>query len=421
LPVKPDHPSRDVHGAGARQRHYTLRTPVPPPLPAAAPPFSVYGRGFVLLLAVELAFGFALSTFFLLPKIFATAMGAGPLAIGLVGAAFAIAGMAAIPLVGARVDRPGRAPLIATWTLVMAVTAIGFLFVERVGPLAVVLRALQGVAWTVVFNVGAALAAEMAPPDRLARTIGIYGSSNLATNALAPAIAEPMLDAFGRRSVFALAAAAALVSFFLARGPAEHDDGSAGARRAGIWPVARRPATLRLMLVVLLPGVALGAMFTFGPPMALGLGIPHVGSFFVAYTAGALTVRLALGGVVDRIGPERACLGALVCYAAVVLAMRWLGPGGLAAIGAAFGLAHGFFFPAFMALSVTGLPIAERGRVLALANGAFNAGTALVLPLGAVAARAGYPAVFTIVAAGALAAAGILARWPVTPPPSPTP
>jgi hypothetical protein len=54
--------------------------------------------------------------------------------------------------------------------------------------------------------------------------------------------------------------------------------------------------------------------------------------------------------------------------------------------------------------------------MLTLANVGFIGGGAFVLPLGGVAARAGYPALFALAAAGALAAALLLARWPIAGP-----
>jgi MFS family permease len=388
----------------------------PPASPNAA---AATPSPFATLLAIQFAFGVAFSTFLMLPKILATQLGAGPSGIGVVNAMFALAGVAAVPFVGARVDRPGRPRLMARGSLLMATATLGFVAVDHVGLLAVALRAAQGVAYAVVFVSGAALAADLSPPDRMGRTMGLFGSANLITNALAPAIAEPLFDHVGAGAVYALAATTSLVAFALARRLVEptlaHGDG----RKAPLAVVLRRGRALRIIAVIGLTGVALGAMFSFNQPMALALGVRRLRDFFIAYTAAVLLVRFALGNVVDRVGPQRATVGALALYSLVVFSMRFLGTSalfGLAPLGLAFGVAHGFFFPAAMSLSVAGLPPAERGRMLALANGAFIGGTALVLPLGVLAAHAGYPAVFALCAACTLGAAALLARWPIAGP-----
>ena len=283
------------------------------------------------------------------------------------------------------------------------------------GPLALVLRAAHGFAYTIVFVGGAALAADLSPPDRMARTMGLYGSANLVTNAVAPAFGEPLLDRFGPRAVYLAAAAVSLVSFLLARRLVELPP-AGGAAPGGLGLVLRRGRAIRSVIAIGAAGIAVGAMFNFSQPMALARGTRDVRSFFIAYTAAVMLVRFGLPGLTDRVGPQRAHVGALVIYTVVVFSMRFLGWLGLPTLGFAFGVAHGFLFPAAMALSVAGLPAAERGRMLTLVNGAFIGGTAFVMPLGVMAAHAGYTAVFTLSAAVTLAAAAMLARWPVAGP-----
>jgi MFS family permease len=370
-----------------------------------------------LLLTLQFAFGIAFSIFLLLPKIFAAHLHAGPAGIGLVNAMFAIAGVGAVPFVGARVDHPGRPRLIAGGALLMVGASLAFLIVDHVGVVAAALRAVQGAAYTIVFVVGAALAADVAPPGAMARTMALYGSANLITNAVAPLFAEPMIDHLGYRSVYVVAAGAALTTFFLARRLVERAHVPGGGA-AGLAVVLRRGRARRIMAAIFLAGIALGAMFTFSQPLALSLGIRQIRSFFIAYTVAVIAVRFLLRDLVDRTGPQRAAVASLGLYTLVVFSMRFLGMGpiGLGTMGGAFGVAHGFLFPAMMALSVTDLPPEERGRMLTLTNGAFIGGTALVLPLGVLAAHAGYTAVFTLGAACALAGAALLARWPVAVP-----
>jgi MFS family permease len=252
----------------------------------------------------------------------------------------------------------------------------------------------------------------------MARTMALYGTSNLVTNALAPLLVEPLVDHFGPWTAYVTAALASVVAGALTTRlveglPAGHPDAP---RSGSLAAVLRRGRAVRLTLAIGLAGVALSAMFSFSQLMALSLGMRQVSSFFVAYTAAVILVRLALGGLIDRAGPQRACVGALLLYTVVVFSMRFLDVLGLSTLGAAFGVAHGFLFPAAMALAVTDLPAAERGRMLTLANSGFIGGGAFVGPLGAFAAWAGYPSLYALCAAGALAAAALLWRWPIAGP-----
>jgi len=170
-----------------------------------------------------------------------------------------------------------------------------------------------------------------------------------------------------------------------------------------------RPQTLAMVGVVAVWGCAFGAMFIFYQPFALSLGIRQLRGFFVAYTLTAVLARVATGGAIDRIGRHAISVVSLTLYALVVLAMQALRPGWLAWIGAAFGLAHGLFFPAYSALVIERARPEERGKLMALSNAAFTAGLAASsIVLGAVAERDGYPHAFFVAGMVTLAGVGLL-------------
>ncbi len=355
-------------------------------------------------MAMQLAYGFSFSVFLLLPKFMAVALHAGPLAIGVVSAMLGVGCVAAVPLLGTHLERRGvRAPILIG-NLMLAVGALGFAFVDSVGPLAALLRGLHGMSWTLVFNAGMTLTTMIAPPGRMAQAIGIYGSTNLISNALAPAVAEPLMNVVGYRPVFAGAAAVALVAWWLGLRLQVPPREPGPRQPVSLVGLLRRPHVRALTIVVALSGVALGVMFTFHQPFALQLGMTHVSGFFIGYTAGALLVRIGGGRLVDRIGHRRAMVWSLVLYGAVTAAMSLLTPGRLAPLGFLFGLAHGTFFPASLALAVSGTEPVARGHVLALLNGALMGGMMLVPAVGAAAGAVGYPAIFLVSGAVVLSA-----------------
>jgi predicted MFS family arabinose efflux permease len=176
-----------------------------------------------------------------------------------------------------------------------------------------------------------------------------------------------------------------------------------------IVDVIRRPGAIRVGLVIALAGAAFGAMFTFPQPFALELGMERVRSFFVAYTAAALVARLGLGPFTDRLGRRPVSLAALALYAVSTAAAGQLESLGLAVVGGAFGFAHGLFYPTFNALAVQDTGERERGKVMALFNGAFNVGYAGgVFGLGLLAEAVGYPPVFRVAAVCAACAFAVL-------------
>jgi len=375
---------------------------------------SLLTRSFVSLLLAQTSFGFAFASFFLLPKYLTTELAAGPAEIGAVMGVFGATSVVAIPLVGALVDRLGRRRFMTAGALAMAGVALAFRAVHEVGPLLYALRMLQGAAFAMTFIASSTLVTDEAPPERLGEALGLFGVSMLSMHALAPAAAEGIAGRFGWNAVFLAAAAAAVVSALLTllvREPAPPPRESAGV--SSFWEVARRPRSLRIAAVTALSGAAFGAMLTYSQPFALELGRTQVRGFFVAYAGAAVAVRLGLGGAADRFGRERVSVASLAVYAAVVLAMSALRPGALEPLGALFGLAHGLFYPAFNALAVEAAGAHERGKVMALYNGAFNVGNSgATVALGLVAARLGYPAVFLLAGLGVLLGLALLALSP---------
>ena len=368
--------------------------------------------GFTALLVANVCFGYAFSSFLLLPKYLEVALGAGPAQVGSLTFVHGAVIVVFLPLVGAAVDRFGRRGFLTVGALVMAAASLGYVAVDEVGPLLYALRLVQGLAFAMVFAAGGALAVVLAPPERLGQAIGIYGLSFLSMNAVAPACVEQLAGLAGWRPAFATAAAGALLCALLSlrvsdSGPAR---GTAG-NGATLLEVARRPSQAVALLVIALVGCAMSAVFSFYQLYALQLGMQEVSSFFVTYSLAAITVRGGLGQWMDHWGLRRVSVAALALYVVVLLAVARLDLFGLSLTGALLGTAHGVFYPAFNGMVVADAGPGERGKVMALFQAAFQVGMAGGgLGLGLLAAAAGYPAVFATAAAGlAVALAALLA------------
>jgi MFS family permease len=411
-------PDRPALAPDGPERAPPARAAPPPPEDSHAD--QLFTRPFVGLLGMQAAYGFSYSMFFLLPKYLA-ASGETPSRIGFVMGGFGVACVLTIPFLPAIIRALGRRGALMAANLLLSSAAVAFALIDRPGLMAVPLRASEGVTWTIMFSTALALTAEMAPRHRLAQAIGLAGAASLVMNAVAPAIGEPLADRFGYRWAFLLAAVSGLFAAALARrlpiarhavlerrAPREADLESARvvdgttitSRRQRFY---RSSGLIPLYLVFGLAGLAFGVLFTFLAPFALSHGVRAIRPFFVAYTAAALAVRVLGGRLSDRLGHRAIAARALALYGLVVAAAGLLGPHHLAALGLAFGLAHGAAFPALMALLIAETPARRRPRVLGIANGAMSVGISAVFPAGLLVARLGYAAVFALV--GCLAAA----------------
>jgi len=313
-------------------------------------------------------------------------------------ASFGVASLVTIPLIAPIVKRLDNRRTMVLGTALLGVSALGFLLIHSAGPLAAVLRGLQGIAWSLTFAAGMSLVAEVAPPLRLGHGIGLYGAVALATSALGPAIAEPIATRFGARPLFLISAAVGLAgAWFCRRLPAGAVAWSPDlATKRGSGAVRSRATVIGVLAV---GSLAAAAVSTFVAPFALAHGIGAVRGFFVTYTLTALAVRIGATRLVDRLGHRRTAFAGAAGYGLVTIAFAAAGPEHLIPLGAAFGVVHGIVFPAIMALVLGESAREERPRLLAFANGAINLGITGLGAIGAIADRVGYPSVFFVTGA----------------------
>lgn len=381
--------------------------------PASAFPYRELG----VLVAAQFTYGLCWSTFLLLPKFLTLELGAGPGEIGQVSAVPGLTAALAVPFVGRLIDRVGRKSLITSGALLIALTAFGFTAVDRLGPLLYALQFCTGLSFVLTFNAAGVHAADLAPPDRLGQVLGVFGASNVVTNAIAPGIFEPIASAHGWRTVFFAAGVLGVLASLLAqriREPSmEARRAEAAAARALSSSEPKRPDhSFKLYTAAMTAqGAAFAVAFTFYQPFAISLGMREVRSFFIGFALSVLLARVGLGSVPDRFGRKRVAVAALVLYAAAELGMSQLTPGTLGIYGALLGLGHGFFYPAINALAVEHSKKAERGKVMTYLNGGFQVGATLgVLLFGRIAERSGYPLIFVLAAVLVGFAAVVLAR-----------
>jgi MFS family permease len=379
----------------------SLAVPVPPPL--------VTPR-FLRLLLTQTAFSVGWSLYLVMPKYFTLTLGADAQTVGRLQATGALVSAACIPLIGRAVDRLGRKPVFRLGTLALVTMSVGYPFVDHVGPALFLLQCLGGPAFVLTFNASATLATEDAPPERIGHAIGLLGASNLVMNGVSTALAEALADNFGWNAVFALGTLAGLCSFALSFGVYERvrsADEQASAAAAS-WPFA---STWPLLVASALAGVGFCAVFIFHQPYALSLGATHVRNFFIGFTVTALVARTVLGNLGDRHGRLRVSFYAAIGYVLTGAAMVRMDPSFLVFYGALFGAAHGVLYPTLNAAVMERVTPAQRGRAMALYNGAFNVGAGLAsLGWGALAVSHGYSMVFAGATVVSLVAAICLRR-----------
>ena len=386
-------------------------------MPGSRPPLltPAFGR----ILAMQALFGASQACYALLPKYLATDLAAGAPEIGTIMALYSLAVVLLVPAVGAGIDRFGRRAFLLIGNAGGAGAALAFAWVDELGPAVYLLRTLQGAGFACVFISASALVADHAP-QRLGHALALLSATMHGTAATVPLVVEPAASGFGWPPVFAASAACSAGAWALclgirnrtpdARVPAEP--------RAGLADLLRRGVAQRTIFIVAMVGIAVAALMTFIQPFVLERGIARVAPFLATYSAVAMAVRVFFGGLLDRFDRYLATVVSVGGYTLLLVLVPSVENAWLVPLGAVFGVVHGAFFPAFNAMGLQGAGAGERGKIVAIVNGAFNIGFAAGnFGLGYAAAAWGYPAVFGIAAAGMGAAFGLLlavrgsARW----------
>jgi MFS family permease len=354
------------------------------------------------LLGTQFAFGLGVSAFLLLPKHLAE-QGASGFMLGAITSAMSVSVVLATPLSAYLADRVHPARLARWGALVLGLSSLAFHLTPEPGMRMLALRAFQGLAFSLTLTGTAAFAANIAAPERLARTLGLFGAAMLATQAVAPMLLEPLTQRLGWSALYTAAACASCVavaltlSFPVSRSPQ---------KRAATLPEGseRSPVSRHLrpcLEASAVMGFAFGAVVAFAPALALERGASSISALFTGYTVLALGIRVFGGGLGDTWGHARTSLAALLVYAVVIVAFTKLEPGSLALLGAGLGLSHGLMFPSLNALVLSDTPPERRGGVQALFFGSFHFGVAASgVVLGALVPYLGYDGLFVV--AGAL-------------------
>jgi MFS family permease len=368
-------------------------------------PSDLWSPALLRILLAQLAFGFSWCLYLVYPKFLAVALGVGPAGIGSVATTAGLASSACVLLVARSIDR-SRRTVFACGCVLLMLSSLGYLCVERFGALVYLLQAGVAASYLMSFNAAMASVTDVAPPARLGQAFGLQSAANLSMNAVSTLTAEHLAQRYGWRCVFGLAALSSIAALLLGTGLPSSSQ-RASARELDV-PLTYR-ALLPAFAVAVLLGAAYVALAIFHQPYALALGVKRVSSFFAGFTVAALTMRLGFGNLGDRLGRRQVALAGLALYALVAWTVASLDPAWLWLYGAGFGIAHGVVYPTLIALATERVAPGAQGRAIAAFSGCFSLGMALgASGWGVLSSRRGFPAVFAGASLCMLAASALL-------------
>ena len=337
-----------------------------------------------------------------LPRYVHGPIGAGDLAVGIVIGAYAVSGLLLRPFAGRFADTRGRKPTMIFGALLVAVG--GFLYLPPLGVAGlVVARLVLGVGEGTVFTAGSAWIVDIAPVQRRARVIGLYGLAVWGALSVGPLIGELLLHASGYTLVWLVAGVVPLVGAAIAtRLPDPYRPTAHPERQPLIAREAIRPGAALAM-----GAFGYAAVATFVVLHLDERGIGHGAAVFGAFATTIVLTRLLAGDLPDRVGPARVAIAAALVEACGLVAIAFAQCLPLALAGAmAMGTAVSLLYPSLSLIVVNRVPDARRGAALGTFTAFFDAGVGIGAPLaGLAAALTTYEGAFLMASVVAVAAA----------------
>jgi MFS family permease len=331
-------------------------------------------RAFFLVAAANFLQFLNVAFFFLIP-IWVLKHGGGEAVAGRVMSVSGLAGLLILPVLGYLLDKFGQRRFLIFGTVLTTICSYAFVWVDGIGPALIAIRIVQGIAFSCAFTGAQTLAVLFAPHSRRAEALGWFGISTILTHAISPPLGEEIILRWGYDAMFATAGtiglASVVLSCLLPKAPELHIP------EGLVLPEKRRARRVLIAATVtmLCYGFGFGAIQTFGPTLIDRFDLGRIGTFFITWSIVAVSMRVLLGGVSDRVGRRPIIVPAMIMMSLAVGLFAYVRTeNGVLLIGFVFGIAQGLLYPTMNALVADWSSPQNIGRTQSYFSGSFGVG-----------------------------------------------
>ena len=356
-------------------------------------------RNLLILFSAGLLFWSSLASLLPTLPLYIQDVGATKQQIGLVMGCFAIGLLLFRSLVGRLADQHSRKIVLLIGMAVAAIAPLGYLMVQSI-PLLMVIRAFHGISIAAFTTGYSALVADIAPAQKRGEVIGYMSLVNPVGMAVGPALGGFLQAGVGYTALFLLSSGLGLIGLLCTSqivNPPTYTTRKGDAIPYQFWRLLASPRIRALSLVLLMVGLAFGALSTFAPLFIKETGVDlNPGLFYTAAAIASFSVRLITGRASDRYGRGLFVTASLVLYTLAML-MLWTANSAVTFLLAAAieGTGAGILIPMIAAMLADRSLPQERGRLFGLSMIGFDVGIAIAGPvIGSVAEQVGYRNIF---------------------------
>lgn len=335
---------------------------------------------------------------------------------GLAAGIFSIASVVARPFVGWTLDNKSRRHTLMLGLVGMMLAPLSFTFC-RVIVLAIALRMLHGVFWSVASTSSNTLVCDILPRERFGEGMGYFGLTSAISTAIAPFIGLSLMKGHGFNTLFVASAALALLSLATslnlhpAAAPADRPHVDLKHSLKTLLNKDALPATLTIFFFLM----PYGAVNTFVAMYAddTGLGLANSGIYFTFLALTTAVMRALTGRVADRKGEAPMVYAGNACLLISMLLLAFLPYRFTYMVSALFfGAGFGMMTPSMQAMAMRISPPERRGSASSTYLCGFDIGIGMGgIISGLLVHNLGYNRMFAIMMLALLASVVVYVFW----------
>ncbi len=233
---------------------------------------------------------------------FITYLGGDAVAIGVATALFSVASIISRPFAGWFIDTKGRCSILVLGLIGMTLIPMGY-FVAAGIALAVVLRTVHGVFHAASSNASSTWVTDIIPHSRMGEGLGMYGLSMAVSTAVAPALGLAVMNVWGFRPLFAIAALVTLLALLIGSSirPRNYKLSAKPLKFSELFDPMSLPAAVTQFFFMM----AYGVIEVYVAIYAALHHLPGGGIYFICLAVATVATRILLGRAVDKYGEAR--------------------------------------------------------------------------------------------------------------------
>lgn len=282
-----------------------------------------------LLLSVFIAF-LGIGIIIPIMPVFASELGAGGFALGMIIAAFSITRGVLMPVIGSLSDKWGRKNFLVSGLLIYGLVGLLIPLAENVGQL-ITIRSFHGVGSAMIVPIAMAYLSVLAPAGQEGRYMSYLNIAIFCGIGCGPIIGGAIYDAMDFAAVFHLMAVMSFLAFLLVAATMPPHTKSAQNQRATILENFRKMAANSRTSGILL--ARFGTMIIMVPTMAFlplimsawqGTTGVQIGIVIAARTLVNASLQVPFGKLSDRYDKLVILIVSSICLALTVMCIPWM-------------------------------------------------------------------------------------------------